>query len=80
MNGSSAGLLVGSVTNAILDCFNITNNASFGYTNSGTSIVTSYFAGMMWLVQSTTTLIITNYTQATPDYSYNISNAAGVIW
>jgi hypothetical protein len=36
MNGTNVGLLVGSIGNAIIDCYNITNNASFGYGYSNT--------------------------------------------
>jgi len=37
MNGTNAGLLVASISNAIVDCYNITNNATFGQGYAGGS-------------------------------------------
>jgi len=60
MNGTNAGLLVGAISNAIVDCYNITNNASFGYGYNGGGS-TSYYAGMIYSLASTSTLYVINY-------------------
>lgn len=61
MNGTGTGLFIGSISNAIFNCYNITNNASFGYNNNGYNN-NSQYAGMIWSIATTSTLFINNYT------------------